>query len=129
MKSRTLFAIPLLCLLLAAACTPDVGTVRVGPMAPPRPVDCPLELVDISPTAGIPAGLELLGYVRVIHEAGKEPIDPEVLKLVKPEACKLGGDRVSVGMSSNFSNGLRDGSSLAYAVWRQKAAPGKPVKF
>jgi hypothetical protein len=106
MKSRTLFAIPLLCLLLAAACTPDVGTVRVGPMAPPRPVDCPLELVDISPTAGIPAGLELLGYVRVIHEAGKEPIDPEVLKLVKPEACKLGGDRVSVGMSSNFSNGL-----------------------
>jgi len=98
-------------------------------MAPPRPLDCALQLIDASPASGIPAGLELLGYVRVIHDEGRSPNDPEVLKLVKPEACKLGGEQVSVGASLNFTNGLRSGSSLVYAVWRHAVAPGKPITF
>ncbi len=113
---------------LATACT-DVSTVRMGPLAPSRPLDCSLELISAAPEQGVPAGLELLGYVRVIHKEGSSPNDPEVLKLVKPEACKLGGEEVSVGMSMNFTNGLRNGSSLSYAVWRHKVAAGKPIKF
>jgi hypothetical protein len=112
-----------------AACT-DVSTVRVGPMAPPRALDCSLELIPADPAQGVPAGLELLGYVRVIHEEGRRPDDPDVLKLLKPEACKLGGEEVSVGMSMNFTNGLRSGSSLSYAVWRHRpTTAGKPMKF
>ena len=112
----------------AVACT-DVSTVRMGAVAAPRPLDCSLELIQADPASGVPAGLELLGYVRVIHEEGKSPNDPEVLRMVKPEACKLGGEEVSVGMSMNFTNGLRSGSSLTYAVWHHKTAPGKPMKF
>ena len=128
MNPRILPACLLAFASLATACT-DVGTVRIGPVAPPRPLDCSLELIDAPPANGMPPGLELLGYVRVIHEEGRSPNDPAVLKLVKPEACKLGGEEVSVGSSMNFSNGLRSGSSMAYAVWRHKVAAGKPIKF
>lgn len=44
----------------------------------------PLTLIDAQPAAGMPPGLELLGYVRMIHEEGRSPNDPEVLKLVSP---------------------------------------------
>jgi hypothetical protein len=115
--------------LATAACAPDVSTVRMGPVAPSRPLDCGLQLIDATPAQGVPPGLELLGYVRVIHEEGRSPNDPDVLKLVKPEACKLGGEEVSVGSSMNFTNGFRSGSSLLYAVWRHKVAAGKPIKF
>jgi hypothetical protein len=110
-----------------AACT-DVGTVRVGPAAPPRPLDCSLELIDAAP-GSTPAGLELLGYVQVVHAEGKTPSDPEVLKLLKPEACKLGGEKVSPGMSANYSTGFRTSSSNMYMVWRRKVASAGPHRF
>lgn len=116
--------------LALAACT-DASTVRVGSPAPPRPETCELELIDHDASRGMPADLDLLGYVRVTHEDGKSPSDPDVLKVLKPEACKLGGEKVSAGLSANASNGLRSNSVHTYMVWRAKqaAAPKKPVKF
>ena len=125
MRTRRLWTRPRWLSLFApvalGACT-DATTVRVGPAVPSLPPDCPLELVEIAPGT-TPPGLELLGYVRIIHDEGRGSDDREVLKLVRPEACKLGGERVSAGMSSNFSNGCRSGSSNLYAVWRQRRGP------
>jgi hypothetical protein len=114
---------------LLAACGPSVGTLRMGPVVAARPLDCSLELIDAAPSAGIPPGLELLGYVQVKHEEGKSPNDPDVLKLVKPEACKLGGEQVSAGMSMNVTNGIRSNSMLTFMVWHKKGAAAGPVKF
>jgi hypothetical protein len=121
-----------MCGALAACDMTHVSTVRMGTMVPPRPLDCELELIDAPAQGGIPPGLELLGYVNVSHEVGRTPNDPVVLKMVKPEACKLGGEKVSSGMSANYDNGLREGSVLSYMVWRRKGAPGAkaaPQKF
>jgi hypothetical protein len=92
---------------------------------------CALELIENDGSRGMPPDLELLGYVRVTHEDGKTPRDPEVLKVLKPEACKLGGEKVSAGMSANTFNGLRSASVHMYMVWRSKRreVPKKPLKF
>lgn len=118
-----------LTLLGLTGCEPAVSTVRTGSVAPSRPLDCPLELIDAPPSGGIPPGLELLGFVRVGHDEGRAPNDPEVLKMVKPEACKLGGEEVSVGMSANYTNGYRSGSTHSFMVWRHKVAAAGPQKF
>jgi hypothetical protein len=136
---KSVASLSLLLFASLTGCSNHVSTIRMGPPAPPRPLDCSLELID-NPMQGatqvgmmMPPDLELLGHVRVIHEAGRSPSDPEVLKLVKPEACKLGGEQVSVGISANFQAGLRTGSTLSYMVWRRKpatpATPSAPIKF
>lgn len=123
-------SLPLACVLLAA-CT-DVSTVRVGNPAPPHPTTCELELIDAPAANGIPTGFELVGYVNVQQKSGLAPTDPAVLQMIKPEACKLGGEKVSTMLSGNATNGIASSSYHSFAVWHAKAAesaPKQPVKF
>ena len=95
-----------------------------------RHVVCVLALVEADPNAPPPEGMELVGYVSLIARKGSMPNDPEVLRALEPEACKLGGHRVSLAASANASNGLPVGAYHTFAVWHRKdPAEKKPVKF
>ena len=115
--------------LTVTACQPDVSTVRSGAVYPSLPLNCPLELFTM-PAMGMPAGLEMVGMVSLRADAGRNPNEPEMLAKIKPEACKLGGEKVSINSSMNVTNGITSASSLTYMVWRHAGpANAAPVTF
>jgi hypothetical protein len=118
-----------LALCALSACAPRVSSTRIGTVAPPRPADCELELIDAPLQGGTPDGLELLGYIHASQNDTGGPNDPEMLQALKPEACKLGGEMVSVAVSRNIKRLLVTGSSNTYMVWRHRVAAAAPQKF
>lgn len=132
MKIRLLHALPLLGLL--AGCGPSVSEVRQA-SAPPRPENCDLELLqlkmeDLTPGSGT---YEMLGSV-ILQETGiQDPMQPKYRDIVRPRACAMGGEGITILMSSSSAGAFGGGSGTVYSVVRKRpaegAAPPPPTKF
>lgn len=111
-----------------SACGPVVGSARVGAGAPPRPADCSLELVE-ELLAG--ADYEQVGTVTVARAPEEaRSTDASMLLLIKPEACALGGERVTVMNSGTAMDSMAVTSSYhRYLVWKKKGPSAEPKKF
>ena len=74
---------------------------------------------------------DVVGVVNINNaDAGEAPNSPRLLALLKPEACGLGGDIVSAGLSANVSypgSMHRDDSTHSYMVLRKKSPDGAPI--
>jgi hypothetical protein len=109
---------------LATACIaqPTLKTTQYGVRAPAREPECSLVL------NGPAEGLERLGDIIVTDEERRAYSDPELLQLVKPEACKLGGEVVTA-TSETFDDGIVMRVRDIYVVWRRNPAPTGPTTF
>lgn len=69
---------------------------------------------------------DAVGTIMVQGETGEAPNAPRILALLKPEACKLGGELVLVNASANLTTGLASSSTHSFLVFRRKAT-GAPA--
>ncbi len=119
-------------LFALVGCGAQASDARVGTPRPPREAQCDLTVIDAMDTANF-AKYEQVGIVRVSNaEQGKGPLDPEMRALVRPRACALGGEAISVLASGDAAsrNGLRTTAYGGYIVWARKSArPASPQKF
>jgi hypothetical protein len=76
-----------------AACGPVVTTVRTS-SAPPRPGNCALKFVDVDPTAA-GSSWEIVGQV-LVQGGHHDAASKETRAKIAPEACRLGGDAVTL---------------------------------
>lgn len=102
----------------------NVSTMRAGGMHPAKPANCPLELHTEAMDGQMMTAYEPVGFV-VVSGAndGEPPNAPRLLELIKPQACTLGGDIVTIGMSANMTypgTMHGDDSQHTYMVLRKK---------
>jgi len=120
------------CALLVACGPGPVSTVRMGGVFPARPASCELELRMGTLTMELTSSYDTVGVVMVRGEDGEAPNAPRLLKLLKPEACGLGGEVVLVNTSANVQNAQTGStsSSHSYMVLRKKSTePVAPQTF
>lgn len=119
----------LLALLFAtAACgssSPHVSTMRTGGLFPARAADCQLVLQPGAVDGQMMLTHDVVGMLSIDGaDANEPPNSPRLLALLKPQACALGGEVVTVGMSANYTypgtlHG--DDSRHMYMVLRKKS--------
>lgn len=116
-----------------AACAPAVTVSRMA-YAPARPPGCNLEV--INGAMQNPAMLmmpnspyEMLGVIATGQRGTVDPFAPEMLAIVGPRACELGGDAISLMMSAQGAGAMGMGASTGtgYVVLRKRTASAAPV--
>lgn len=135
-----------MCFAALAACgspKPAVSEVRMV-MLPARPADCSLELVsvqaeDMAPSGRFGAGGEyqMIGAVTLGLAQGTEVMSEPVRALVRPRACAMGGEVVSLLATGDSGHYAISGSSIrtvlqtdaVFTVWGPRAAKTGPEKF
>jgi hypothetical protein len=121
-----------ICLVLAiAACHtgPAVGVVNMGLPHASRPADCALELTavtaaDMAPGARFGEGgrYEMVGAVTIGADDGTSPYSPEIKQLVRPRACAMGGEVVSLLASGTSANAYGHAQqNIAFQVWAKRS--------
>jgi hypothetical protein len=117
----------------AFACAPTVQGMRMGATRPPRPPDCSLDIVSATDFATIQKYEQVGVVVLSNEEAGTDPMSPQARAIVRPRACALGGEAISLMGSGNVKNPTSPLPTTAfgsYVVWAKRAAPGSaPQKF
>ena len=131
--TKLLFASLAFCgLSTIAACSAQVSGARMGTPRPPRDANCDLTVINAQDTANF-AKYEQIGILQVSNaEAGKSALDPEIRAKVRPKACALGGDAISVLASGDVQSegSFRKTSFGGYVVWAKKSDhPAAPQKF
>lgn len=119
---------------LLANCSPQMVAVSQMMVVPPRPDNCPLELVQASMMELSPMGTkwDVLGMVTIAqgHASGLDPSSEEVRAIIRAKACHLGGTSVAL-MSNSSAAGPMGGSAagITFAVLRPKQAAAAPTQF
>ena len=117
---------------LLLACAPQLSDMRMGTPRPARVPDCELDIVAPTELATLNK-YEQVGVVRLGNAVrGTDPLAPEVKAIVRPRACALGGEAISVMGSGDITsrNGLNTTAYAMYLVWAKKPVePATPRKF
>jgi len=110
----------------------------MGMPRPPRPPECALEFVSVSPgdmASGARFGMngeyEQIGMVTVGADEGTDALSEEVRQLVRPRACAMGGEVLSLMASGTGSNrGGHAQQNIVFTVWAHRASqPATPEPF
>ena len=105
MRSRGSWLVALLLASSSCAWT----SVSVGKVGPPKPKNCPIEVIE---DPGDGSDRQLLGTVAIDRRKGLDPMDPGNTKKVFPRACKLGGSAVSVARVTQGMHGVKSRTSI-----------------
>lgn len=115
----------LIVLLLAlAGCGPNVMEMRTL-IVPGRAANCELEfrnftMDELAPGSG---SHEVVGHV-VLYETGiQDPFQQKYRDIVRPRACAMGGEGVTILNSATNNTAMGAGSTTDYAVVRKRVEP------
>jgi hypothetical protein len=125
MARRRLFRTPLagLSLLALFGCGPRVDQLRLA-WASPRAPDCAIEFLELGIADVAPTGTwEILAHVTVSDHGDRDPVGLELRDLVRPRACALGGEAITILAESTGRAGVVDYLVLRPRVARAKATP------
>ena len=103
--------------LLGCSHAADYNVARMGREVPPKAEGCPIEWPSISPEDAN-AKYEILGTVQVPGASSTAELSDAQKARIELEACKLGGEAVSLAVSATYGRG-----GVAYFVMLPKAAP------
>jgi hypothetical protein len=125
MKRTTLLLLLSSILLSACSMAHVTGHSAVGIKRRPRPETCQLAVVRETEVAMHFPKHELIGVIAVEGAVGVEATHPDVKELVRPRACEIGGEVLSVRAF------VQDGhpSQFQFMVYAQRLDPAKPVAF
>jgi hypothetical protein len=121
-----------------AGCGPAVGEVRMGAPHPAKVADCPLEFVsvsanDMAPGAKFGSGgkYEMIGAVNIGADEGTDAMSEEIRKIVRPRACAMGGEVVSLLASgtAQYRGKFRAQQNISFRVWGPISAQQGPQRF
>lgn len=117
-----------LLLALVAGCGPNVMEMRTV-IVPGRAPSCELEfrnftMDELAPGSG---SHEVIGHV-VLYETGiQDPFQQKYRDIVRPRACAMGGEGVTILNAATNNTALGSGSTTDYAVVRKRADPSAPA--
>jgi hypothetical protein len=110
------------------ACGPTVGQSRLV-HAPAKPADCKLKFLELKVEDMSPQGgrWEVLGYVVLSQEGVRDPLAPSYRDQVRPRACAMGGEGVTVSQTATAEPWALSagGTTISYAVVRKRAVASK----
>jgi hypothetical protein len=125
------YGIGLACVVLAVACGPGVGEMRMQSY-PSRGANCELEFVklDMQDLSSPTGKWEMIGYVTLGDNGKLDPFSDENRALVRPRACDMGGEAVTIANSASNETLLSTGSAVSYGILRHREAKdAAPKKF
>jgi hypothetical protein len=112
-------------------CGPTISEVRTA-SAPAREPNCPLEFiqVDMNELSSGAGQWEMLGQVVLQEDGVQDPFAERYRALVRPRACAMGGEAVSIVMSATSQGLTTSGSATNYGVLRKRTGqPSAPKSF
>jgi hypothetical protein len=117
-------------LLLAIACAAGMVAGACGPTSisenrlkfrPAREASCALELVQLDPhAAGFDREWEIVGYVNIHETQVVDPFAEKYRRLVRPRACRMGGEAVTIMIAQTNRSLFVASSVTAYGVLRRR---------
>jgi hypothetical protein len=103
--------------LLSCASGPKITESRTA-QAPAKREDCDAPLLFLTPKE-IASGYDVVGNVQITGEGHPDPASAEYKKMVRPHACHLGGDAITIARQS-FTK-ARSETTVEYAVVKKRA--------
>ena len=121
MKSTFALTIAAVVVLALPACKTVSFNVTRQALYPSRKKGCHIDWVKIPVTSLGPTNpnWEVIGNI-AFAQRGDVKIDDTLHRKIDNEACKLGGDAVSLGLSSTTQAKMRSGSQTMLMVLRKK---------
>lgn len=108
-----------------SGCSTVSFSVTRQAMYPAKQEGCPIEWVNVpAQSLGIHPDWEWVGSVSW-SQHGSAAMDEALKKRVEAEACKLGGEAVSLGTSSTNETFMGSGSATILMVLRKRNQPVK----
>ena len=119
------------------SCGPAVGVTQTV-IRPAKSENCKLDLVSVTSTEMQPGAAfgpngtyEMIGVISIGAKEGTDPMSEEIRSLVRPRACSIGGDVVTLLASGTGGN--RRGfaqQNIVYTVWATRSEEGAaPTPF
>ena len=129
-RSSAFFVVTVAALCALGGCGPAVGEARMGAPHAALPPTCKLEFVavsagDMAPGARFGSGgqYELIGSVMIGADEGTDAMSEGIRKLVRPRACRMGGEVVSLLATGSGSNDYGHAQqNIAFTVWGPRSA-------
>jgi hypothetical protein len=117
---------------LLVGCGPTITETRMSNAAA-KPSSCQLEFLNLAPNEmGNSGPYETLGFISLSDTGSQDPMQEEYRALVRPRACRMGGEAISLQMQATNTTDRGTGSAVTYAVMRKRqvpTAPPPPSKF
>jgi hypothetical protein len=105
---------------------PAIKETRLG-FYPAREPACTLEYVQWDPRILQANGpWEILGYLEIDEKNPADPFSPKYRSIVRPRACHMGGEAVSLVQSASRDARFGSGAGSTWAVMRHRQMPGAP---
>jgi hypothetical protein len=107
---------------LAACATTAAPAISESRMTihPANAPDCLLMFLRSDMTKMMPGGeWEVVGFVTIGAEGEIDPTDEKYRELVRPRACAMGGEAVTVFIASRNQSDLGVGAGVIYGVLRR----------
>lgn len=100
-------------------------------MHPPRPENCSLQFVSADVASMSPMGeWEVVGNVVIQESDVSDPYSEEYREIVRPRACAIGGEAVTIAQATGVERGRHSGSATIYSVLRPRdRVPNQPTRF
>jgi hypothetical protein len=126
MIQRAWLLVAMAMLLLTGCGAPAVGEVRMGAPHPAKDASCALEFVavsagDMAPGAKFGSGgkYEMIGAVNIGAKEGTDAMSAEVRALVRPRACRMGGEVVSLLATgtAQYRGQFSAQQNISFTVW------------
>ncbi len=128
----------LIALALMACGGTSVGVIKMA-MRPAKPANCELKMVTVRPEDMAPGAAygpngeyEMIGVLAVSGASGTDMMSEEVRQAVRPKACEMGGDVLSM-LSSATVVANKWGTkreSMNFNVWAKRpSTSAAPEKF
>jgi hypothetical protein len=123
-RSFSLAFLTLASVVALLGCGPAIVEHRLG-MYPPRDANCTIAVLngamqDPSMWAAPSSGYLLVGTIALGERGSVDPFSESHVEIIRPRACKMGGDAISLMMSSQSSAGFGTGTGTAYAVLKKR---------
>jgi hypothetical protein len=107
--------------LFVTACGPSLSTQTLNAF-PARAPRCDVKIEKLTPAEveGLDTIYVVAGVVAVSDFETKDPYSEEVLALIRPAVCRLGGDAVSLARQKTGADGA---TTAYYALHRKEPDP------
>jgi hypothetical protein len=112
--------------VMATGCGSSIGESRLA-YYPAREAGCQLQFVQQDMNQMGPTGpWEVVGYVTISETGVADPFSQEYREIVRPRACGMGGEAVTIIQSTTNQTAMASGSATIYCVLRRRQAGVQP---
>jgi hypothetical protein len=99
---------------LTVGCGMNISSTRMGASFPPRASDCSIKFENLNYSDATGRYGQQIGMVTV---SGVKKVDAHVEDMVRPEACKMGGDLATLNAATDSGSSMV-GSMIQYLIFK-----------